>query len=62
MTHKERLLTTLNHEEPDRVPICAWYTPEAERRMLRYLGVDSEETKRTRQPVGRCRSSWNTIS
>lgn len=45
MTHKERLLTALNHEEPDRVPICAWYTPEAERKMLRHLGVDSQETE-----------------
>ena len=45
MTHKERLLTALNHEEPDRVPICAWYTPEAEKRLLRHLGVDSERTE-----------------
>ncbi|MCL5005023.1 MAG: hypothetical protein M1404_00695 [Acidobacteria bacterium] len=45
MTHKERLLTAINHEEPDRVPICAWYTPEAEKRVLRHLGVESEETE-----------------
>ncbi|MEW5976540.1 MAG: uroporphyrinogen decarboxylase family protein [Acidobacteriota bacterium] len=45
MTHKERLLTAINHEEPDRVPICAWYTPEAERTMLRHLGVDSDRTE-----------------
>ena len=45
MTHKERLLTALNHEEPDRVPICAWYTPEAELRMLKHLGVDSTQTE-----------------
>ena len=43
MTHKERLLTAVNHEEPDRVPICAWYTPEAEKKVLRRLGVESEE-------------------
>lgn len=42
MTHKERLLTALNHEEPDRVPICAWYTPEAEKKLLRHLGVNVE--------------------
>ena len=35
MTNKERLLTAVNHEEPDRTPICAWYTPEAEQKMLR---------------------------
>jgi uroporphyrinogen decarboxylase len=45
MTHKERLLAAINHEEPDRVPICAWYTPEAERTVLRHLGVDSEQTE-----------------
>ena len=45
MTHKERLLTAINHEEPDRVPLCAWYTPEAERRLLRHLGVESTETE-----------------
>jgi uroporphyrinogen decarboxylase len=43
MTHKERLLTALNHEEPDRVPLCATYTPEAEEMMLRHLGVKADE-------------------
>lgn len=42
MTHRERFLTAIHHEEPDQVPICAWYTPEAERKMLRHLGVDSD--------------------
>ena len=45
MTHKERLLTAINHEEADRVPIYASYTPEAERKMLKHLGVDSEQTE-----------------
>ncbi|MCL5096480.1 MAG: hypothetical protein M1608_02890 [Candidatus Omnitrophica bacterium] len=45
MTHKERLLTAIHHEEPDRVPLCAWYTPEAEQTMLRHMGVDSEQTE-----------------
>jgi uroporphyrinogen decarboxylase len=45
VTHKERLLAAINHEQPDRVPICAWYTPEAERMMLRHLGVESEQTE-----------------
>jgi uroporphyrinogen decarboxylase len=45
MTHKERLLTALKHEEPDRVPLCAWYTPEAEKMLLRHLGVNSDETE-----------------
>ena len=45
MTHKERLLTAINHEEPDRVPICAWYTPEAEQKLLRHLGVESDANR-----------------
>jgi len=45
VTHKERLLAAINHQEPDRVPICAWYTPEAEHKMLRHLGVASGETE-----------------
>lgn len=45
MTHKERLLAAINHEEPDRVPLCAWYTPEAEKTVLRHLGVESNQTE-----------------
>ena len=45
MNHKERLLMTINHEEPDRVPLCAWYTPEAEKTVLRHLGVESDQTE-----------------
>ena len=44
MNHKERLLTAINHEEPDRVPLCAWYTPEAEKTVLRHFGVESDQT------------------
>ena len=43
MTHKDRFLTAINHEEPDRVPIDVWYTPEAERKLLAYLGEDTEK-------------------
>lgn len=45
MSHKERLLAAINHEEPDRVPLCAWYTPEAEKMLLRHLGVNSDATE-----------------
>jgi uroporphyrinogen decarboxylase len=43
MTHRERFLTAINHEEPDRVPIDVWYTPEAERKLLKHLGKDTEK-------------------
>lgn len=33
MNHKERFLMAVNHEEPDRVPIDVWYTPEMGRRI-----------------------------
>jgi len=45
MTHKERTLTAIDHKEPDRVPICAWYTPEAEKKMLEYFGMDTSRTE-----------------
>ncbi len=51
MTHKERFLAAVNHEEPDRVPICAFFTPEIERKLLRYLGADSDQIS-TYQAVG----------
>lgn len=51
MTHKERLLTAIHHEEPDRVPLCAWFTPEAEKTLLRHLGVESDQTE-TYQAAG----------
>lgn len=43
MTHKERFLMAINHEEPDRVPIDVWYTPEAERNLLEYLGEGTDK-------------------
>ncbi len=37
MTSKERVLMSINHEEPDHVPVCATYTPEiAEKLMEKY--------------------------
>jgi uroporphyrinogen decarboxylase len=33
MNSKERLLTALNHEEPDRVPIDLWFTSEVETKL-----------------------------
>ncbi len=43
MTHKERTLAAINHQEPDCVPICAWYTPEAEKNLLAHLGLDTSQ-------------------
>ncbi len=52
MRHKDRVLTALEHQEPDRVPVFYWAVPEFTRKiiqqagfrdkdeMLDYLGVD----------------------
>lgn len=45
LTHKERFLMAINHEEPDRVPIDIWFTPEAEKQLLEYLGRDKVKAK-----------------
>lgn len=39
MTSRERVLTALNHEEPDRVPIQVDYTPEAAETLSRHLSL-----------------------
>ncbi len=45
MTHKQRTLAATNHKEPDRVPICVLYTPEAEKNLLAHLGLDTSQTE-----------------
>lgn len=44
MTSKERVVTALLHEEPDRVPVTASFTPEFARRLREYLGLPSKDT------------------
>ena len=38
MTARERWLAVLNREEPDRVPMDYWATPEATQKLMAYLG------------------------
>lgn len=45
MKSKERVLTALNHKEPDRVPIQASFTPETALRLKNYLGLNKVEEK-----------------
>lgn len=42
MISRDRVLMSLNHEEPDRVPVYAEYTPEARRRLFGHLGIPDE--------------------
>jgi len=55
MKSRERVLTTLNHEEPDRVPLDYWTTPAAYEKLRDHLGITAEET----QEWG-IMSSWKT--
>ncbi len=43
MNHKERVLATLNHEQPDRVPIFYWGVPEFTEKMMNYLGFSDRD-------------------
>lgn len=41
MNHKERVLTALNHQEPDRVPVFYWAVPEFTNKMIAQLGFSN---------------------
>lgn len=43
MTHRERVLAAVHHQEPDRVPLFYRDTPEVERRLLKGLGLPDSE-------------------
>lgn len=40
MNSKERVLTAINHEEPDKVPIDAWLAPEVSEVIIKLLNID----------------------
>jgi uroporphyrinogen decarboxylase len=41
MTSKERVLTAINHEEPDKVPLDSWMAPEVADELVKILNVDT---------------------
>jgi|GEM_PF-2353085 len=43
MTSKERVIVALSHEEPDRVPITASFTPEFASRLRQHLGLPPQD-------------------
>ncbi len=43
MTPRERFLAAVEFEEPDRVPIDCWITPQAYESVKKYLGLKEEE-------------------
>ena len=40
MTPKERVMTTINHQEPDRIPYDSWMAPEVSNVIVDLLNVD----------------------
>lgn len=43
MNSKERILTTLAHREPDKVPIESWLAPEVAEEIIKGLNIDMEK-------------------
>lgn len=43
LTSKQRVLTALDHREPDRVPVDFWAVPETKQRLLARLQLPTEE-------------------
>ena len=43
MTSKERVLSALNHQEPDRIPVCEYFWPEFEEKWRKTKGFSSDE-------------------
>jgi uroporphyrinogen decarboxylase len=43
MNYKERVLKTLNHEQPDRVPCFYWGVPEFTEKMMDHLGFSNKD-------------------
>jgi len=41
MRPKDRVLTAIDHKEPDRVPIQTYLTPEIHQRLVEYFGTDN---------------------
>jgi len=42
MNSKERILTTINHQEPDKVPLDSWMAPEVAEVIIKGLNLDIE--------------------
>ncbi len=45
MNPRERFQAAVNHEEPDRVPLDYWTTPQAYENLRDYLGITAPETQ-----------------
>jgi uroporphyrinogen decarboxylase len=51
MNSKERVLATINHEEPDKVPIDAWMPPEVSNELIKFLNIDLSKDRFALQKI-----------
>lgn len=52
MTPKQRVKTTIAHQEPDRVPVNYLYNTEIDLRLKQHYGLDSKDNEGLRQALG----------
>ncbi len=45
MNSRERVLTAINHEEPDKVPLDSWMAPEVASSIVKFLNLDLENDR-----------------
>ena len=63
MTSRERVLTTLAHAEPDRVPINYQANPGIDARLKRHSGLSQADTGNTcDRRTGPIRTAGSTLS
>jgi len=43
VSSRQRVAAALRHEVTDRVPLCTWWTPEAQAKLAEYFGVETEQ-------------------
>ena len=53
MTSRQRVVTALQHQEPDRVPLGIWMTLDAYKKLRRHLGLEVKDKYPVDLPPGR---------
>ena len=62
MTSKSRVMTAINHKEPDRIPCTFKGTPEVENQLVKYFGLKDTEGLKHILYVDNFHWPWRTIS
>src|SRR5512135_1842202 len=53
MTPRERWLAVLKRQEPDRIPMDYWSTPEFSAKLIRHLGLSKKSERRMVEELNR---------